>query len=152
MQIGADIYCDSQCIIRELERRHPHLPFSTSDGDLMWCLSRWTDGPMFELAVKLVLGAAGDALPKDFAEDRGRLYLGIRLERRAESCQCSPAPLGRSISHSAELVRMHQLSDNRDFLLGQAPAAIDAQLYHISLVHSRPLGPWPCLFVRVHTD
>ena len=23
MQIGADVYCDSQCIVRELERRHP---------------------------------------------------------------------------------------------------------------------------------
>ena len=23
MQVGADIYCDSQCILRELERRHP---------------------------------------------------------------------------------------------------------------------------------
>src|SRR5260370_12604730 len=26
MQIGADIYCDTQCIIRELERRFPASP------------------------------------------------------------------------------------------------------------------------------
>jgi len=26
MQIGPDLYCDSQCIIRELERRPPSLP------------------------------------------------------------------------------------------------------------------------------
>ena len=77
MQIGADIYCDSQCIIRELERRHasPSIMPSTDTG-LMWSLSRWTDGAFFDLGVKIVLGSAGDNLPKDFAEDRGRLYLG----------------------------------------------------------------------------
>ena len=77
MQIGADIYCDTQCILRELERRHPSPTFfPTSDAGLMWCLSRWTDGALFDLTVKIVLGSAGDDLPKDFAEDRGRLYLG----------------------------------------------------------------------------
>lgn len=36
MQMGADIYCDSQCILRELERRYPipsYMP--TFDGGLM---------------------------------------------------------------------------------------------------------------------
>ena len=74
MQIGADIYCDSQCIIRELEKRYPSPTFMpTSDAGLMWCLSRWTDGALFDLSVKIVLGSAGDNLPADFAEDRGRL-------------------------------------------------------------------------------
>jgi len=27
MQIGADVYCDSQCIMREIERRHPQPTF-----------------------------------------------------------------------------------------------------------------------------
>ena len=38
------------------------------NAGLMWCLSRWTDGALFDLAVKTVLGAAGDDLPKDFAD------------------------------------------------------------------------------------
>mgnify|MGYP001301913910 CR=1 FL=1 len=47
MQIGADIYCDSQCIIREFERRHPEPSFMpTPEVGLMWCLSRWTDGAL----------------------------------------------------------------------------------------------------------
>ena len=42
MQIGADIFCDTQCILRELERRHPEPSFMpTSEAGLMWCLSRW---------------------------------------------------------------------------------------------------------------
>ena len=31
MQIGADIYCDSQCILRELERRFPSRPCSRTE-------------------------------------------------------------------------------------------------------------------------
>lgn len=131
MQIGADIYCDTQCIIRELERRYPTPSFfPTADAGLMWCLSRWTDGPVFDLAVKVILGAAGDGLPQDFAEDRGRLYLGPDW---AEGLKAANADL----PHLAAQFRAplswanDQLSDNREFLLGEDAAAIDAQLYHV---------------------
>jgi glutathione S-transferase len=129
MQIGADIYCDSQCIIREIERRHPSPSFMpTSDAGLMWCLSRWTDGALFDLAVKIVLGAAGGALPTDFAEDRGRLYLG---ENWAEGLKRANAELPHLVAQlRAPLAWLNrQLSDGRTFLLGSSPAAIDAQIY-----------------------
>lgn len=130
MQIGADIYCDSQCIIRELERRHPTPSFMpTSDTGLMWCLSRYTDGEMFSLAVKIVLGSAGDNLPSDFAEDRGRLYLG---EDWAAGLKRANAQLPHLVAQMrAPLSWMNaQLNDGRTFLLGTDPAAIDAQMYH----------------------
>lgn len=130
MQIGADIYCDSQCIIRALERRQPTPSFMpTSEAGLMWCLSRYTDGDMFSLAVKLVLGSAGDNLPADFAEDRGRLYLG---EDWAEGLKRANAQLPHLVAQMrAPLSWVNaQLSDGRTFLLGSDPAAIDAQMYH----------------------
>lgn len=130
MQIGADIYCDSQCIIRELERRHPSPSFMpTSDAGLMWCLSRFTDGDMFSLAVKIVLGSAGDNLPSDFAEDRGRLYLG---EDWAAGLERANAQLPHLVAQMrAPLSWMNaQLSGGRAFLLGSDPAAVDAQMYH----------------------
>lgn len=131
MQIGADIYCDSQCIIRELERRHPLPSFMPgTDAGLLWCLSRWTDGALFDLAVKIVLGAAGDTLPRDFAEDRGRLYLG---EDWAEGLKRANAELPHLIAQlRAPLSWLdQQLRDGRAFLLGDKPAAIDAQMYHV---------------------
>lgn len=131
MQIGADIYCDSQCIIRELESRHPSPSFMPSkDTGLMWCLGRWTDGAWFDLAVKIVLGSAGDSLPQDFAEDRGRLYLG---ENWAEGLRKANAQLPHLVSQlRAPLSWLdNQLRDGRSFLLGAAPAAIDAQLFHV---------------------
>jgi len=131
MQIGADIYCDSQCIIRELERRHPtpsYMP--TSDAGLMWCLSRYTDGDLFTLAVKVVLGAAGDDLPSDFAEDRGRLYLGGDWANGLKHANAQLPHLVAQIRAPFSWMDT-QLADGRTFLLGSDPAAIDAQMYHI---------------------
>ncbi|MEB8389085.1 glutathione S-transferase family protein [Rhodobacteraceae bacterium KMM 6894] len=131
MQIGADIYCDSQCIMRELERRYPSPSLMpTSEHGLMWCLSRWVDGELFDQTVKLVLGSAGDALDKDFAADRGRLYLG---EDWAEGLKRANANLPHLVAQMrAPMSWLNaQLADGRAFLLGSEPAAIDAQVYHI---------------------
>jgi len=138
MQIGADIYCDSQCIIQELEHRYPALASKPSPEDgLMQCLGRWADGALFTLSVKIVLGAAGDNLPADFAEDRGRLYLG---ENWAEGLKQANAELPHLVSQlRAPLSWLdQQLSDGRAFLQGAKPAAIDAQMYHVTwFVHGR---------------
>ena len=131
VQIGADIYCDSQCIIRELERRYPSPSFMpTADQGLMWCLSRWTDGALFDQTVRHVLGSAGDSLDKDFAADRGRLYLG---EDWAAELKQANADLPHLVAQvRAPLSWLDaQLADGRDFLLGPDAAAIDAQFYHV---------------------
>lgn len=132
MQIGADIYCDSLCIIEELEQRFPAQSFYPgTEAGLAQCLSRWTDGALFELAVKIVLGAAGDSLPEDFAEDRGRLYLGG--DNWAENLNKANAQL----PHLVAQLRVYcswldqTLNDNRSYLLGDDASALDAQIYHV---------------------
>ena len=131
MQIGSDIFCDSQCIIRELERRHPS-PIDRSDANagLMWVTSRYTDGDLFSLVVKIVLGAAGDDLPEDFAKDRGLLYFG---EDWADGLKQANAELPHLVSQlRAPLSWIDDtLSDNRNFILGSQAAAIDAQIYYM---------------------
>ena len=153
MQIGADIYCDSQCIIRELEQRFPSPTYMpTRDAGLMWCLSRWTDGALFDLAVKIVLGSAGDALPADFAQDRGRLYLG---ENWAEGLKAANVQLPHHVAQlRAPLSWLNEmLSDNRPFLLGESPAAIDAQIYHVVwFVRGRWEGGPPMLAEFAHLE
>jgi len=130
MQIGADIFCDSQEILRELERRYPTPTFFPANEGLMWSLSRLTDGALFDLIVKIVLGAAGDALPEDFAEDRGRLYLGPDW---ADALRAANSELPHYVAQMrAQLAWLErQLSDGRAFLQGAAASAIDAQFYHI---------------------
>jgi len=102
----------------------------TSELGLMWGLSRWTDGAFFDLSVKIVLGSAGDNLPQDFAEDRGRLYLG---ENWAEGLKQANAQLPHLVSQMRAPLSWldQQLSDGRKFLLGSEAGAIDAQIYHV---------------------
>ena len=131
MQIGADIYCDTQCIIRELERRHPSPSFFPAGSvGMMWGLSRWIDGPLFDLGVKVILGSVGSNLPEDFAKDRGRLYFGANW---AEDLKAANANLPHFAAQFRAPLRWadEQLSDGRKFLMGKEPSALDAQLYHL---------------------
>ena len=129
LQIGADIYCDSARILMALDTL-PGPSLQPVDGGLMWCLSRWTDGALFDLAVKIVLGSAGDALPADFAQDRGRLYLGANWAKGLKAAHAD-------LPHLTAQMRapLHWLdgllADGRSFLTGNSPGAFDAQMYHV---------------------
>ncbi|MFT4609475.1 MAG: glutathione S-transferase [Glaciecola sp.] len=130
-QIGADIYCDSQCIIHELERRFPSPTFyPTKDVGLAWALSRWTDGELFSQAVQVVLGSNMEELPADFAEDRGRLYMGPNWAEELKQANANLPHLVAQIRTSFDWLN-EQVSDGRKFLFGDKPAAIDAQIYHV---------------------
>ncbi len=131
MQIGADIYCDSQCILREIERRHPEPTFYPGGAaGMAWGVSRWTDGELFTQTIKLVMGAAGDALPPAFAEDRGRLYLGPDWAEGLKRAQAD-------LPHIAAQVRGQfgwidqRLATGRRFMLGDKPGLPDALAYYL---------------------
>lgn len=131
MQIGADIYCDSLCIIRELEHRFPKPPlYPETNAGLMWCLGRWADGEFFKKSIQIILGSAGDALDPEFAKDRGRLYFGPDWAEELKQA-------GSTLPHLVAQMRAsftwldNQLADGRNFMMGDTPAAIDAQLYHV---------------------
>lgn len=128
MQVGADIYCDSQCIIRELERRFPEPTlFPGGSEGLAWGISRWTDGPLFTQMIGVVLGAA-EKLPPDFAADRGRLYFG-------ESFQIGA--LQEAVAHNLVQIRgqllwlEQHLATGRGFIPGPEPGLADALCYYL---------------------
>jgi len=74
MQIGADIFCDTQIIIREIERRFPSPTlFPGGASGVPWALGMWTDRPFFQCAVNLIFGALGDKVPREFVDDRSQL-------------------------------------------------------------------------------
>ena len=74
MQIGADIYCDTQCIIRELERRFPEPTlFPGGNEGVAWASSMWTDRSFFQNTVNLVFGSLADKVPQEFVADREKL-------------------------------------------------------------------------------
>jgi glutathione S-transferase len=128
MQIGADIFCDSQCILRELQRRHPQPSFYPAGAEgLPWGIGRWTDA-VFETAVHISLGANAAQLPEDFARDRVRLFLGP---------MGSLAQAQADIPHAAAQLRAQfgwmdeRVAGGRRFLLGEQPSLPDALCYYV---------------------
>ena len=60
MQIGADVFCDTQIIIREIERRFPSPTlFPVGVVGVPWALGSWTDRAFFQNTVNLVFGTLG---------------------------------------------------------------------------------------------
>lgn len=72
LQIGADIYCDSQLIMRELERRHPSPGFYPAGRGAADALAWWAEKTMFSPAVGIAFAKRPDALPDGFLEDRAK--------------------------------------------------------------------------------
>ena len=142
MQIGADIYCDSQCIIRELDRRQPTPEFfPTKDAGLARCLSRWTDGAMFDLTVKVVLGSAGDDLPSLTSLRIAAGSISVRIGRRAS--QTANAQLTHFVCPAEGTARVAR---RRNSVMAahscsvMSPAAIDAQIYYVVWFVRGPMG------------
>src|SRR5690348_16573718 len=128
MQIGADIYCDSQCILRELQRRHPEPTFYPGGAaGLPWAINRWAD-TVFDSAVRISLGANLDKLPADFAKDRARLFLGPSGDLKK---------LVPDVPHAAAQVRAQfgwmdeRLTGGRRITLGDQPSLSDAAAYYL---------------------
>src|SRR5215472_15324912 len=72
LQIGADIYCDSQLIMRELERRHPSPSFYPAGRGAADALAWWAEKTMFLPAVSIAFAKRPEVLPEGFLEDRAK--------------------------------------------------------------------------------
>jgi hypothetical protein len=76
MQIGADIFCDTQIIIRELERRFPDPSLFPHGKGLPYALGFWSDRPFFLASVPIIFGEIGAMVPEDFKKDRAAMSGG----------------------------------------------------------------------------
>jgi glutathione S-transferase len=127
MQVGADVYCDTQLILRELERRHPRPTFypGLAKG-LAEATAYWADHQVFVAAITVVFGAMADTLPDDLLADRSKFF-GQTFERARQKAQ-GAATLGSLRAHLGWLE--DALSDGRRFLYGDAPSLADLSVYH----------------------
>src|SRR3982751_2639680 len=70
MQVGADVYCDTQVILAELERRFPDPPV-VRGGD--WAANLSADRLWFQASVAVIFAVMGENIPKAFIADREKL-------------------------------------------------------------------------------
>lgn len=126
LQVGADVYCDSQLIARELERRHPAptiYPNASEATCHAWNL--WADRLLFLPAVAVVFADLGDLVPKRFIEDRSKMMPGRDFSEVPRQ-----APAAREQVRALVATLDAQLADGRPFLLGAEASLADAACMH----------------------
>ncbi|MFC3675074.1 glutathione S-transferase family protein [Ferrovibrio xuzhouensis] len=127
MQIGADIFCDTQVILRELERRQPAPTFFPGLArGLAEGTAFWADHQLFGAAVAVAFGLMGEHMPDSFLEDRSK-FSGRPLDRSKFKPQAAvmTGPLRAHLGWIEEA-----LGDGRSFLYGDAPSLADLAVYH----------------------
>jgi glutathione S-transferase len=126
LQIGADVYCDSQLIARVLERRHP-TPTIHPDGSEATChaWSLWGDRTLFMPAVAVVFADIGHLVPQAFMEDRSKMMPGRDFSQVPKQ-----APAARELLRALVATLEAQLADGRPYLLGPAFSLADAAVFH----------------------
>jgi glutathione S-transferase len=129
MQIGADIYCDTHVIIRELQRRYPE-PTLFPDGEqgLPWAIAQWTDGKLFRNIIETVFADTRDTMPQGFWKDRGKLYFGADYNSNTiqKNLYQNLSEIRTQFGYIDECI-----SVRCDFILGKTPGLPDVLCYYL---------------------
>jgi glutathione S-transferase len=127
LQVGADIYCDTQLILREVERRIP-TPSLLPAGQrgLASMVSMWADRTFFQTTVPVIFGSEGFNVPEEFKRDReqlsGRPFDTEQLRALAPSMRDQWRGQAAWIEEA--------LADGEgDFLTGSTPGLADISAY-----------------------
>ncbi len=127
LQVGADIYCDTLLILREIERRQPS-PTLYPGGQvgLASLLSDWFDTATFVPAASLATSVMGDQLPEEFLTER----LSFMDHDFSKSASERDLPLNRTRMNGAMAWLIDMMKDGRAYILGDAVSAADLAAYH----------------------
>jgi glutathione S-transferase len=129
LQEGADLWCDTRLIARELERRVPQPTlFPTATSGAAEAIAWWAEHQFMRPVALFVSGINADHMPAGLHEDRARLH-GL------------PPPSIEAVRKAAvrnlHLVRPQiqwladMLQDGRSYLLGAEPCIADFAAYHV---------------------
>lgn len=125
MQIGADIYCDTQIILRELDRRYPAPSIFPIRNGLAYSIGFWADRLFFMASVAVVFGEIGHMIPEEFKKDREKLS-GTAFNTDAMK---AAAPFAKDQWRGHADFVAETLEDGRDFMGGAKPGAADIHAY-----------------------
>ena len=150
LQDGADLWCDTRLIARELERRVPQPTlFPAATAGAAQAIAWWAEQQFMRPVALFVSGINADHMPAGLHEDRARLH-GL------------PPPsieaVRKAATRNLHLVRPQlkwladMLHDGRPHLLGDAPCIADFAAYHVVWFFKgrhidcrQELSPYPCL-------
>ena len=137
LQIGADIYCDSQIIARTIERLHPEPTIYPGGVATSNAIALWADRFLFMASVAVVFGEIGAFVPPEFIADRTKMMPGRDF---GEVAKQAPHAKDQLRGLAAELDA--QLADGRRWLLGSDFSLADAACFHpIWFLRAAPNAP-----------
>jgi glutathione S-transferase len=123
LQMGADIYCDTNIIIPTIERLHPTPTLAPKAGaGIAQGLGFAWERQMWVPTIGVLVHYIGEHIPPEFIKDRKEGYLGIDISKAAMAPQ---------FEQHLQFVRAqvawlnHALGDGRKFLFGNEPSAAD---------------------------
>ena len=126
MQIGADIYCDTQRIARELEQRHPTPAlFPGQSAGLALALAAWSDKVFFQPGAGLSMGTNAE-IPQPILDDRKAFFNFMDFDSLDDNL---PHLYGQLRAQAAWVDR--QLADGREYLINDAPSWPDVLAYFV---------------------
>jgi glutathione S-transferase len=126
LQIGADVYCDTQLIVRTLEHLHP-TPTMYPGGSEGTChaWNLWADRLLFLPVVAVVFAEIGATVPPEFIEDRTKMMPGRNFADIPKQ-----APHAREQIRALTAILETALADGRPFLLGRDLSLADAACWN----------------------
>jgi glutathione S-transferase len=122
MQIGADIYCDSQVIMAEILSR---AGVDGSAEGVGWAINLWSDRVFFQSSVAVIFAELGESVPHAFIEDREKL-MGRPFDIGAMKAAAGPMR-GQWRTQAGWLDS--SLAGGSPFLSGNAPGVTDIAAY-----------------------
>jgi glutathione S-transferase len=150
LQDGADVWCDTRLIARELERRVP-LPtlFPAGTAGAAQALAWWAEQQFMRPMALFVSGINADHMPAGLHEDRAKLH-GLPVPSVEAVRAAATRNLHLVRPQLAWLVDM--LRDGRPYLFGKAACIADFAAYHVvwflrgrKIDCSAELDPYPAL-------
>jgi glutathione S-transferase len=128
LQVGADLYCDTRLIVRELERRFPAPTlFPPAQSAMADAIAYWAENRLMRPITLYTSGMNLDHLPAGLQADRS-VMRGLPPP--------NDATMRRAALRNAPLVRAQlpdvesMLADGREWLAGPLPCVADLAVYH----------------------
>jgi glutathione S-transferase len=127
LQIGADIYCDTERIAVELERRFPKPTLYPTGGEgLAAIIGNWVAGSVFYPSVRYALGVNADQMPMEFHKDRAAMR---GQEPNVEATKRAAPKMHNRLRAELEWLES-LLGDGRPYLLGEKAGLADCSVFH----------------------
>lgn len=161
LQVGADIYCDTNIILPALERLFPAPAHASLYPDGTEGVARglgfaW-ERALWIPTIGVLTHFIGEHIPPEFLKDRKESYLMVDISREAMAPDL-PRYRQQVVAQYAWLKTA--LADGRDFVLGERPGALDLACYQTMCLLRRNCpadvdamlgidGPLPAWYDRV---